>query len=60
MAARSDDARRRILAEVQNIIQDNVAIAGVHFKKQITGWSPSLDGFRPLPTSGFVLDRVQS
>lgn len=57
--ATSDQAgRQRRLAEVQNIIQNEVPYGTLHFKKQLTGWSKQLRGFRPGPTYGFTLDGV--
>ncbi|MBB5791657.1 ABC transporter substrate-binding protein [Jiangella mangrovi] len=55
----NDAERERILEEVQNIIQDEVPIVPLHFKKQITAWDDSLDGFKALPAAGLALDDVQ-
>ncbi|AYY11967.1 ABC transporter substrate-binding protein [Actinobacteria bacterium YIM 96077] len=58
LTAPDDDARSSALAEVQNIVQTEVPIGRLHRVDYLTGWSASLDGFRPVPTAGFVLDGV--
>ncbi|MEN3284534.1 MAG: peptide/nickel transport system substrate-binding protein [Solirubrobacteraceae bacterium] len=56
----SQDAKRTaMLAQAQNLIQDQVPIAAIHHPKQLTGWSEKLHGFRPLPYTGFHLDGVR-
>jgi peptide/nickel transport system substrate-binding protein len=47
------------LAELQNIIQDEVPIASLHRRNEVTGWSDRLTGFRTLPGVGFILDGVR-
>jgi peptide/nickel transport system substrate-binding protein len=58
--ADDESERGRLLAEAQNIIQDGAALLPMHFKQQLTGWSSALDGFHPLPTTGFNLEGVST
>ncbi|SDU73557.1 ABC transporter substrate-binding protein [Jiangella alkaliphila] len=51
-------ARSAALAEAQNILQVQAPLARLHRADYLTGWSDTLQGFRPLPTAGFDLDGV--
>lgn len=59
LAATAEDDRKRVLAQAQDLIQEQVPVGPLHHKRQLTGWSASLRGFRPLPTIGFALDDVR-
>ncbi|WP_026876882.1 ABC transporter substrate-binding protein [Jiangella gansuensis] len=60
LALTTADAAERsaALAEAQNILQTQTPLARLHRADYLTGWSSTLQGFRPLPTSGFELDGV--
>lgn len=52
------EARGEQLAEAENIIQEQVPILALHHTKRINAWSADLEGFRPSPLPGVVLDGV--
>jgi peptide/nickel transport system substrate-binding protein len=54
--APDDATRHTYLADVQNIVQDEVPLATLHFNDQLTAWSNSLSNFTPLGHYGFALD----
>ncbi|WP_084469780.1 ABC transporter substrate-binding protein [Jiangella gansuensis] len=59
VAAADEDAYRAALADALNIIQDEVPILAIMRPKQITGWSNTLEDFRPGPSIGVVVDGVR-
>ena len=59
LAAPDSADRGRRLAQAQNLIQEQAPVAPLHHKKQLTGWSAALRGFRPLPTAGLSFDGVR-
>lgn len=57
VAAADEATRHTLLAEAQNLVQDEVPIGALFHKKQLTGWSDDVhDGFRPLPMAGVAID----
>jgi peptide/nickel transport system substrate-binding protein len=58
LVAPDETTRRAVLAEVQELVQEEVPIGRLHRANQLTGWSEKLVGFRPAPVPGFVLDGV--
>ncbi|WP_162606241.1 ABC transporter substrate-binding protein [Jiangella asiatica] len=60
LALTTADAAERstALAEAQNILQTQAPLGRLHRADYLTGWSSTLQGFRPLPTSGVELDGV--
>lgn len=59
LGAADEATRTRLLGQVQNLVQNEVPIGRLHRTEQLTGWSRNLQGFRPSPTAGFVLDGVR-
>jgi peptide/nickel transport system substrate-binding protein len=55
LATPDPDARRQLLAEVQDIIQTEVPIGPVHHRNKITAWVSELEGFRASPTDGLLV-----
>lgn len=58
LAAPSEDDRNRALAEVQNLLQAEAPLIPMHFLDKVTAWNSALEGYEPLPKSGFGLDAV--
>jgi peptide/nickel transport system substrate-binding protein len=58
LAAPDLDARNQALAEAQNILQTEVPLVPVHFVDKVTAWNSALEGYEPLPKSGFGLDTI--
>jgi ABC-type transport system substrate-binding protein len=44
--------RNKLLAEVQNLVQDESPAPTILFLRQLTAWSDKLHGFQPSPTQG--------
>ncbi|WP_143021407.1 ABC transporter substrate-binding protein [Prauserella marina] len=59
VAAGNEEERKNALSKVQEGVQDEVPFATLVWKRQITGWSSSLENFRPLGHIGFPLDDVR-
>lgn len=51
--------RKRLLKETLDLVQAEVPLARLHFRKQLTGWSDQLSGYEPLPSPGVKLDGVR-
>ncbi|TDE13528.1 ABC transporter substrate-binding protein [Jiangella asiatica] len=60
LAAPDPASRDSLVAEMTDLLAEEVPLAPLHFKKQITAWSSQLSDFRPLPTVGLALDGVNA
>lgn len=60
VAAPDAATRDSLVAEMTNLLADEVPLAPLHFKNQLTAWSSQLQNFRPLPTVGLALDGVSA
>ncbi|TDD70739.1 ABC transporter substrate-binding protein [Jiangella aurantiaca] len=58
LAAPDLDTRNQALAEAQHLLQTEAPLIPVHFVDKVTAWDSALDGYQPLPKSGFGLDTV--
>lgn len=59
LAAPDDETRRTLLAQAQDLVQEQSPLAPLHHKRQLTGWSALLQGFRPLLTVGLSFEGVR-
>lgn len=58
LSAPDVDARNQALAEAQNLLQYEAPLVPMHFVNKLTAWESAIDGYQPLPKSGFGLDAV--